>query len=255
MLQCSRSHAYGYLGLIWEAAYQSGDEFIGDENDVEICAEWNGEKGLLVKALLECGSGGEGFIEKVENGYYVHDLYDHAPEYVKKRMERETERIKRGETISQVRRDAALKRWSKDKADMQTDASDIQLHANGMQTDANGSPPSPAPSPAPSPKRTLSLDYSEPFKKFWKIHPKSKEKDNTWNEWKKLKLDSQIDMIIEALEAQIENKAEGDRLDIFVPEFQDSKRWIKNKKWEDKLTSLQSHPAIPAQRAAFPSQT
>lgn len=109
--------ARGSLELLWDTAYENGDELLGDADDVENAARWRGERGLLAKALLEAGGADEdGFIElrcscgegrrahrggkacgawqPVENRFFVHDLWDHAPEYVAGRREREVERRK-----------------------------------------------------------------------------------------------------------------------------------------------------------------
>jgi hypothetical protein len=109
--------ARGSLELLWDTAYENGDELLGDADDVENAARWRGERGLLAKALLEAGGAEEdGFTElrcacgegrlghragkacgawkPVDGRFYVHDLWDHAPEYVAGRREREQERRK-----------------------------------------------------------------------------------------------------------------------------------------------------------------
>ncbi len=95
--------ARGALELLWDAAYENGDEFLGDPADVEGVAGWHGEEGLLVEALA--AAGGEGLAGFIEEGgspawaegapgtYRVHDLWDHAPAYVQKRAEREAARV------------------------------------------------------------------------------------------------------------------------------------------------------------------
>lgn len=96
MLDEPRPHIRGYLELLWEVAYECGDPVIGDPEAVEAAAEYPGEAGKLFAALRDCGGEGRaGFVEAVpgESGIYqVHDLIDHAPEYVKKRRAREEER-------------------------------------------------------------------------------------------------------------------------------------------------------------------
>ena len=81
------SNVYG------SALTSPGDPVIGSQENVEAAAEWDGEPGLFFSSALECGP--TGFIEAVPDRpdlYQVHDLYDHAPEYVKKRKQREEER-------------------------------------------------------------------------------------------------------------------------------------------------------------------
>jgi hypothetical protein len=47
-------HVLGYLECLWMVAYECGDPLIGDQTDVELAAEWPGERGKLCKALSEC---------------------------------------------------------------------------------------------------------------------------------------------------------------------------------------------------------
>lgn len=95
--------ARGVLELMWDTCYESGDEFLGDAQDVADAAQWKGEPDVLVKALWEAGGEGRaGFIEDCpdEPGNYIcHDLWDHAPEYVEKRFKRELARREKGITM------------------------------------------------------------------------------------------------------------------------------------------------------------
>lgn len=141
----SRALACGSLELLWNVAYQSGDPVIGAVAEVEFAADWKGKPGVLASALVESG-----FLDRSETGELsVHHLYDHAPEYVKKRMDREDVRSQSGKSIRDVRSEAAKKRWH---------ANGNHLDTNGMQTGitttANGTPPSPTPTPSPSPTPT-----------------------------------------------------------------------------------------------------
>jgi hypothetical protein len=90
----SRALARGHLELLWDAANETGNAVLGDVDDVEILGDWQGDKGELVTALMECGSaGGPGFIiEESEGIYRIHDYWDHAPRYVRRRRQREDER-------------------------------------------------------------------------------------------------------------------------------------------------------------------
>jgi hypothetical protein len=48
--------------------YESGDPYLGDSDDVEAAARWNGEPGAFTKALREAGGDGNaGFIEPLED--------------------------------------------------------------------------------------------------------------------------------------------------------------------------------------------
>lgn len=156
ILRVPRPHARGYLECLWEVAYEHGDPLIGDANAVEASAEWPGEPGVLFDALLSCGGQGRsGFIEESAEHpgqYQIHDLWDHAPEYVRKRHHREETRRATGTTISDQRRRAAAAkhRQTSQNGDnhLQTDANGSRLQTNGGQrrtTATNGAPPTPAP--------------------------------------------------------------------------------------------------------------
>ncbi len=107
-----KPHVIGYLESLWQVAYECGNPVIGDPEAVEAAIEYPGEPGKLFHALMSAGGrrrttadngaeyeqGQAGFIEEVpgEPGrYQIHDLYDHAPDYVKKRKQREDERKQR----------------------------------------------------------------------------------------------------------------------------------------------------------------
>lgn len=83
------AHVLGLCEMMWSAAYETGNAFLGDAEDVEAAAGWTGEKGVLCKALLDCGKGTAGLIDPVEGQpgrYQVHDLDDHLPDYVRARI-------------------------------------------------------------------------------------------------------------------------------------------------------------------------
>jgi hypothetical protein len=96
--------ARGALETLWDVAYENGDEYLGDADDVEAAARWEGEAGKLTQALLDAGRGdGPGFIEELEGRpgrYRVHDLWHHVPEYVRKRRKREDERRHKSDPIT-----------------------------------------------------------------------------------------------------------------------------------------------------------
>jgi len=87
--------ARGHLELLWDVAYESGDELLGDAGDVEFLAKWTGEAGALASALAESR-----FLDVVDGEYHVHDLWDHAPDYVRKRRSRESQRREKGARLA-----------------------------------------------------------------------------------------------------------------------------------------------------------
>ncbi len=143
LLSLPEPYALGLLECLWEVAYASGDERIGDEVDVELASCWPGDKGAFCKAMIDCK-----FLDKLPDGSFaVHDLWDHAPDYVKARARRESARQAAGKSLSDVKREAANKRWN-NANDMQTNASENHLHTSGCKSDANEATPSPSPTPA-----------------------------------------------------------------------------------------------------------
>lgn len=125
----SEALARGSLELMWEVSYESGDPRLGDAEGVEAAARWRGEPGVLFAALRDSGGPGrQGFVEPDELGeaWLVHDLFDHAPDYVRKRARREDQRRASGQSLAAERRSVT------------------------GQCPPNGNPPAPAPAPAPN---------------------------------------------------------------------------------------------------------
>ncbi len=81
-----------------------------------------------------------------------HDLYDHAPEYVRKRFDRKAERQARGVTFKEIRsakgKAAAAARWGKDDAGQNLAPAGEEVDANGCLADAKRMPPGTTPSPS-----------------------------------------------------------------------------------------------------------
>ena len=88
----------GYLHLLWEATADyapQGD--IGRYSDewIEASCMWNGKKGELIAALIACGwidkpnsQDGERLSPVSKSILTVHDWFDHAEEYVRKKLNR-----------------------------------------------------------------------------------------------------------------------------------------------------------------------
>lgn len=87
-----RPYVRGLLETLWDVAHECGCPVIGDASDVEAAAEWPGEQGKFFEAMKLLG-----WIDPTPGGEWeIHDYWDHAPEYVKKRLVREMERKNRG---------------------------------------------------------------------------------------------------------------------------------------------------------------
>jgi hypothetical protein len=147
-------HVQGYLEYIWESAFESGDPTIGTADMVEAVAEYPGDRGKLFRALLECGGPGRaGFIEPVpgaEGIYQIHDLFDHAPNYVQRRQEREAARKAAGVTLSELRAEAGRKGGLAKAANAKAGnglANGSNLPESYSNCLANVATPAPAPAP------------------------------------------------------------------------------------------------------------
>ena len=139
----SRALAAGSLDLVWNAAYQDGDPLIGGAEDVEEVADWKGDPGRLAEALATAG-----FLDVTERGFEVHDLFDHAPDYVRRRMKRSEWRRENGKELSEIRAEAGRKGGHQAALNRQHVAS------NRLASDqplAATPTPTPAPAPAPAP--------------------------------------------------------------------------------------------------------
>lgn len=87
----SRALARGCLELLWDASYESGDDLLGTVQDLEYQAGWEGQPGVLAQALIDAG-----FVDRDGDFLRVHDLLDHAPDYVRRRLQRERQRREKG---------------------------------------------------------------------------------------------------------------------------------------------------------------
>lgn len=138
--------ALGCLEFMWKACYENGDEYLGDALDVEAAAHWDGEQGKLCAALFAAGGdGNHGFIDELEDrpGHYrCHDLFDHAPTYVSRRLRKEVEREQKGTTIAELRATAGRKGAVVTNSKRRQAVS--KRSANEQQ---NAATPAPAPAP------------------------------------------------------------------------------------------------------------
>ena len=174
ILQEPKPHVLGYLEFIWASCYESGNPYLGDVEDVELAAMYPGKPGTLAAALAAVR-----LIDEVRPGEYaVHDLFDHAPDYVRKRMEREAQRkhryTPRGKQTgaewrteqSEQSGDVKASQFNASKPEQPANAThssqgEKSTHdesANAGQSEARrliqtnpelGCPPAPAPAPAP----------------------------------------------------------------------------------------------------------
>jgi hypothetical protein len=113
-----------------------------DEADIEIAAQWDGEKGEFVQTLLKLN-----FLEKKEKYYALHDWKEHNA-YAAKAPER-SERARKA--AKEKHKQAAERR------DEQCDEQEVAVQDAGSSSAPSPSPsPSPNPSPLPYPKNKTS---------------------------------------------------------------------------------------------------
>jgi hypothetical protein len=212
--------ALGSIEMIWESVYQAGDPLLGDSLSVEALAGWPADRrGELCRALVECGGEGEaGLIEPDPdrpNFFRVHDLMDHAPEFVRDRRRKEIERREKG-----------IQPRPPGKA-TQDSASVLEVPGSSRIRPAESSTPSPAPAPTPTPTpkkkgRTRAADFSE----FWKVYPKKAGKVEAEKAWTNLSDEERVKAMAAA---PIYAAAMADR-----PNFiKNAQGWLNGKRFDD----------------------
>jgi hypothetical protein len=176
-----RKHtAVGVLELLWHSTYESGNEIIGDALDVATITDWDGDPQELVRMLMDAGgTSGDGFIELVpaserseagEAGkagaiYRVHDLWDHAPRYVRNRAKREIERLQSGRaTRNELLAAAGRKRAATSKRNDRGRFEPSTSRPASERSEAGDCPASDQPlygTPAPAPAPDLEISVAQ----------------------------------------------------------------------------------------------
>ena len=89
MLKISIPQAVGHLFMFWWWALdyaENGDLSRYDADDLADAANWDGDPQEFLTAMIECGPGGSyGFIEKNDDGMFVHDWEIYSGRLVEKR--------------------------------------------------------------------------------------------------------------------------------------------------------------------------
>jgi len=81
LLKLPAPYVHGHLDYLWRVAYDS-ERFTFNSIEIELAAEWNGERGMFTKACIESG-----FLDEIdEDQYEIHDHEDHEPEWYKSRI-------------------------------------------------------------------------------------------------------------------------------------------------------------------------
>ena len=91
-------HVLGLLEYMWQSAYSSCNPILRTRAAIEITAGWTGTVGEFADAVLDPN---HNFIDEREDGQFeIHDFWDHAPDFVKKRYLRAAER--KGQVVKRV---------------------------------------------------------------------------------------------------------------------------------------------------------
>lgn len=76
-------HVLGLLEFMWQSAYASCNPRFKTAKSLEIAARWKGQDGAFASAVSDPV---HNFVDVKRDGTFeIHDFWDHAPEYVKKR--------------------------------------------------------------------------------------------------------------------------------------------------------------------------
>jgi hypothetical protein len=95
-LNISSAAAVGHLTCLWTWAFRYAPDGFFDEDLEELiaqAAQWEGDPNVFLNALLTCGGKGQGFIEKANGGYVLHEWEEHCGKTYEKRA-KEAERLR-----------------------------------------------------------------------------------------------------------------------------------------------------------------
>lgn len=250
--------ARGHLELLWDAAYECGEPYLGDATDVEILAGWQGQAGQLVDALMTCGGDGAGFIEEAPDRpgrYQVHDLWHHAPDYVRKRWMREAERRTRRDTFRQTAdTDRSV---TGQRLDNGRPPAPVVSRVSGSTSDSKeregvGGPGGGDASPPDGGRLLSGPGGSAAFAAWFDLYGRSTGRRTTKKEsleyWPKLPVEIR-ESILELTAEWVEDREAARRAGVFVPEAKDPVRFLRHRRWEDRLMPAQAR-ASPAELSA-----
>jgi hypothetical protein len=218
-------HVLGYLELIWNSCYESGEQHLGDALDVELAAQWPGETGTLCKALTNVG-----FLDEHEGHYQVHDLWDHAPEYVMKRRQRELQRIKEGRERQKAfapRNRPLSAGWRQNEVTngTATDLGSLNPPKSADRQSVADLGQTPSPSPINTPPSPPSSEGGDGFDRFWGEYPNPTNRPKALRRWSELS--PPPDMVAAILGAIRSQKTAGAK-------FPTPAVWLRKQAWNDR---------------------
>ena len=145
----------GPLSLIYLWLYVAENKPNGvlsgmDEEDIELAAQWNGDAGVMLVALLDLC-----LLHKQADAYSVHDWKDNNPYAFHAPIR--SERAKKG----------AEARWKKHAQNQDVNASSMPVAST-----SNAPSPSPSPSPKEKPLSEFEIKRNRFFEDLWDAYPK-----------------------------------------------------------------------------------
>jgi hypothetical protein len=198
----SKALAAGVLECLWSCGYESGDDLIGTSDEIERACGWSGKRGTLTPLLLSIG-----FIDDSTEGYKIHDLFDHAPQYVKRRCERDHKIKVTGQPMASQRL-----------------ASEQPVKSQPTTTTTTTTS---LPTPTPS---VETGERVSGFSEFWKSYPRKSGREAALRAWLSVVVNGDASAIMAALAWQIETEEwqrEGGR---FVPK---AENYLFERRWTD----------------------
>lgn len=249
----STAYTAGHLELIWAHAHQTHPDI--KCADVEFIADWYGESGKLLEALIECG-----WLDIVDDStVQVHDYADHAPAYVKKRdyqKEYMREYRKNKSAIEPISVSELLDAVSPNTSNVSTSLVSVSpmLDVVSVPTKHNITKPNITEeiciedtntllliekadtTDSPKPTRGVCAGNDDAFETFWKAYPRKVGKDAARKAWKKKGCTvNLLEKMLVTLEAQRQCKQWQKEDGQFIPH---PSTWLNEGRWDDEVETF-----------------
>jgi len=251
--KCGQAGAWNLIRLfLFVAANRPDGDLAGmDDDDIEIAADWLGDPGALVAALVEVR-----FLTGEQGKRAVHDWADHNPwasgseaRSEKSRWAALCKQHGRQKAAEMMPEYAASLRVAPPESASGTPAA-VPESASGTPLADSGSAPSPSPSPSPSPKQEQELTPPTPrkrgegvgtsavklkavpaedrFAEFWQAYPRKVAKPAAEKAWRKVA--AEADAIMAGLRRQAGCEQWAKDGGQFIPY---PATWLNGRRWED----------------------
>ena len=224
----STAYTAGHLELIWCHAHTTQPEMKSVE--VEFIADWYGDEGKLLDALIECG-----WLDIVDEcTVQVHDYADHAPAYVKKRdyqkdYMREYRKCK--DVLDTVRPNTPNVSTPLDLTDTKLDVVSVPtIHNHTIHNLTEDNTLLIENKPIPEKKPAKPTQDNTAFETFWKEYPRKVAKPNALKALKAKRLNESIDIILSGLERWKASRQWTKDAGQFIPH---PTTWLNRESWND----------------------